>query len=83
MPRLDGVVKDGVEDFVEQPVAQRQLAALFVELFEVLDHALFGGGHLDRLHCAEEFADEAGDDAGGAAAGAPVFVDALGLMPRR
>ena len=73
-----GVVEDGVEDFVEEAVAQGQLAAVLVELVEAVDDALFGGGDFDRLDGAEELADEAGDDAGGAAAGAAVFVDALG-----
>ena len=57
-------------------LAQRQLAALVVEVGEVSDHVLLGGGHFDRLHRAEELADEAGHLAGGLAAGAAVVLDA-------
>ena len=76
--KAGGVVEDGVEDLVEEAVAQGQLAAVIVELVEAVDDALFGGRDFDRLDSAEELADETGDDAGGAAAGAAIFVDSFG-----
>ena len=78
VPILVALRKMEIENFIEQAVFQRDHPAIFIERMEVGDDLPLRGGHLHRLHRAEELADEAADDARRAPAGPAIFADALG-----
>ena len=66
MPRLTAFQRHRVHTLVEQAVLQRRAgAAISFSSSKPISDAVLGVGHLDRLHRAEDLADEAGDDAGG------------------